>query len=179
MKYIALILITYIALVLQAGLSSRMALGPISPNFLALVVVMAVFTHNGWKALLGAAIAGFLSDCLAPQGLGIGMLCATLVALTMQPRMRHRFGNSAIVLTLLSFLIVLTISLASTTCRMLLAGVAVDAGPQSLIAAGTAAYSALLGLCGLTCWRLVKRTLPSISPSRSTLTPDNWNLLTR
>jgi len=80
MKHALLALLTYIAAALQASghFQTFAGRGPI--QLLPLAIVLAVFLHGDWRAVVWAGLIGLASDCLKPNGLGIDMLSAVLVA---------------------------------------------------------------------------------------------------
>ncbi|MBW3543334.1 MAG: rod shape-determining protein MreD [Planctomycetes bacterium] len=136
----------YAAAVFQAVGVEHVPIGVVTPNLPLLLVVLAVTTFSGPAGIVWAALAGLTSDCLATGPLGLDMLCATLVALPAQRRLREHPVRSAAGAGTLTFCIVLAILLVSETARAHLTGRPVP--PLALVSAvaGIAAYSALIAV---------------------------------
>lgn len=160
MPYFRLVLLAYAALVIETSLANWLIAGTIRPSLLPLVVVAAALTLEGWPGIAFAAMVGLLADCLSPGRLGVEMLCAVWVALAVQQFRRERAGESALVLTGLSFFAVFAIVFSSTVLRNVFAGqtvVLVEAVPA---VTWMAAVSALICFATVLTWRSTKRLLP-------------------
>lgn len=84
MKLYLLLLASYLAFVWQAALRPELAWNGHAPNFLALALLLLMWSLTDIPALIAAAGLGLLSDCLATRSLGTDMLCFLAVANLMQ-----------------------------------------------------------------------------------------------
>ncbi len=90
MHQLGFVLFTYAAAVLQVGVGSPSVSGVgVHPHFLLLVVITAVLYFENWTALLWAAAAGLVSDCLAGGPLGVEMAGFAAAAFFLQHRLRR------------------------------------------------------------------------------------------
>ncbi len=178
MKNFGLLILTYVALVLESSVRTEIAVKGIAPSFLLLVVFAAVLLIDGWPALIWAALAGLLSDCLQPGQLGIDMMCATVVAYVVQRAIRGRSTESTFAIACVNFLMILTIAMASSVVRHPPAPGSDDLMQLLMPALGVAAYSAMLGLVCMTLWRFARNLLPGFGSRHGTRPSRRWNTLT-
>lgn len=78
MQHLGFAFLAYLSTVLQVSVAPHLAIGGAEPQFLLLVMIVAAFTVSEWTAILWAAIAGLLLDCIGGGPFGVGMLCCTL-----------------------------------------------------------------------------------------------------
>lgn len=83
MKHIGLAAVVYTSFVLQASVAPGM-MGSLSVHFLLCALVVASVSMDHWTVIVWAAVIGLLSDSLRPGTLGVDMLVATLIALSVQ-----------------------------------------------------------------------------------------------
>jgi rod shape-determining protein MreD len=162
MTHLLLALITYAAFVAQSSLATEIRIAGASPDFLLLVIVVALVKLDDWKALAWAALAGLLIDTLATDHLGIGLVVATLTALVVQLVCRRESEWSLWSIIALSFVVVFTSSLVLSSIRICLASVPVDTGHHFLVVLGQSAYSAtVIAVLSLFC-----RTIATVRLTR-------------
>ena len=157
MQYFRLMLLAYVALVVETSLADRLIAGGTQLSLLPLVVVAAVLTIDGWPGVAFAAMVGLLADCLSSGPLGVEMFCAVWVALAIQQVRRERAPKSALVLTGLSFFAVFAIAFSSAVLRHVFAGQAVVFAEAIPAVTWVAAVSALVCFATVLTWRSVNR----------------------
>lgn len=111
---------TYLAFAWQAALRADIAWHGYSPNFLVLVLIVALWSMNDVSALFAAAVLGLLSDSLAARHLGSDMLCYLAVAVLLQvacPPKLLRHYSLVIVLVLIATIL---IEFSTTALRAML-----------------------------------------------------------
>lgn len=135
----------YAAFVLQASIAEEIALEPYTPQFLMLALAIAVSRLPPIPGLVCAAVLGLLSDALAPEGLGIDVICFTLAALGLQQLPWFGRIKSTLVLCLQNFAIVFVVSLVTACLRAGPSGFPGDWLKCLDLASGCAGYTALLG----------------------------------
>lgn len=164
MKFVAIILMSYLCLALQVAVAPALEVQGVRPQFLLLAIIAAGLMQAGWKSIVGAAIAGFLADCLSggPLGLATG-LSAVLTAIA-QPENNRRRPAGVLLLT--------------AGCALLAIPAALDVGdawnagrmiePKVLLlhTASTAAFTLLIGVAISAGGMLASRLLP-VSASRT------------
>jgi rod shape-determining protein MreD len=153
MKHVVLAVLTYAALVLQVARSRYEFLGAASPDYLLIVAAAALVVARGWPAIVWAALAGLLSDCLTPDRLGPCMLAATATAFVFERAFGRAFRNSHFAGTVFACAAVLCIHFCSTLVRIIVAHQAVTTADLS-VAATNACFTgmlaaAFLASCGL------------------------------
>ncbi len=145
MHQLGFVLFTYLAAVLAVGAGSPSLAGVgIGPHFLFLVVVTAVVYFENWTALVWAAVAGSVSDCLFAGPLGVEMACFTAAAFFLLHRLRRPASPGVVRLTLLTFATVLAALAVSNTVRLLITGRQFDHARLVLLITSTAAMTALV-----------------------------------
>src|SRR5262245_10543955 len=97
MQHVGMLLLSYAALVAQISQRDGIAVGGISPDFLALAFVAAAFWLNGASAVAWAATCGLLADSLASTQPGIRMLIATLLVAGVQTCIGPEWRKSGVV----------------------------------------------------------------------------------
>lgn len=143
MKFIFWALFGYLAFALQGTLAPELMLGSSTPQFLALVLVAAALRLADVPGLFYAALLGLLSDALAPCGLGIDVICFTLVAWGIQRVPWRQSLRAPLVVCLIQFGCIFLICVASTSLRALAAGVDPEWSSVLDMASGSAAMTAL------------------------------------
>ena len=170
-------LLAYFALVLQTSLRGPLVISGITPVFLPLVLLVVIFFFEGPSALVWAAVIGLLDDCLTPEKLGTGMICATCLLYLAQRRLRLRPAESIFSVMLFGGFTLFGLLLATSMLRTLLNGESIGSVSQFTPIIGTALYTSLIGLfvflCGLFGKRMLVRFLPT-SVSRRT---NRWYML--
>ncbi len=157
MRQLNIILLTYLALACQVSLRTDFTIGSTAPDFLWLVLVAVVLTIDGWPVIFWAALVGLLSDSIAGDRLGVGMLSVSIVALIAQTFRQSRLRQSAIAISCWVCFIVFAASLLTFSSRIVMTDYHVsDFGPV-LQVVFDAAYTSLLGLATMLCWWIVKR----------------------
>lgn len=160
MKNIAFALLTYVALVLQASVAPHISFEQAEPNFLMLVLVLALQVVDGWQAIVWAAVSGFLADCLMPEPLGTCMLTSTVAALLVQSSTIRRLRHSALTSVPLAFGTIFSVLLLSAAARLVLAGVhSTNFDPRFTLV--SAAYTVTIGTAALAAWRILRAQVPS------------------
>ena len=135
-------LVLYAAAVLQGGGTVGLFGLAVQPHCLMLVVIVAVLYFENWTALLWAALAGLLSDCLSTGPLGVDVAGFVAAALFLQQRVRRPSRLSAVRLTWLTFGMVFTTLAFSNTIRLLITGRQFDHARLVLLVFATALVSA-------------------------------------
>jgi rod shape-determining protein MreD len=166
MHQLGFVLFTYGAAVLFTGTGSQSFAGP---HYLLLVVITAVLYFDHWSALIWAAAAGLLSDCLSAGPLGVEMACFTAAAFVMQQQLRRHSAPGILRITLLCFLVAIATLAVSHTIRLLITGKAFDHGRLVLLIASTSTATALVvggfrllqALCRKLVLRSARRTASS------------------
>jgi rod shape-determining protein MreD len=176
-KHICLILLTYLALVLQTGVRGPLALNGITPTFLPLVLLIVIFFFEGPSALLWAAVIGFLDDCLTPRELGVGMICATCILYLAQRRLRLRPAESVISVMLYGGFTIFGLLLTTSMFRTLLNGEPIKTVSQFTPVIGTAVYTSLIGLFVFLCCLFGKRILVRVLPTNGSRRTSRWHML--
>ncbi|MES2790884.1 MAG: hypothetical protein V4719_14835, partial [Planctomycetota bacterium] len=150
-KHYLLLLAGYLAFVWQAALRPELDWNGYTPNFLALALLLVMWTLSDLTALIAATGLGLLSDCLATRSLGNDMLCFLAVAIFLQavcpPRLVRHPGWLVGLVFLITLLVeVTTISLRGTLNHELAAMGSASAVylRWCLTALGDAFYTALL-----------------------------------
>ncbi|MGH7127118.1 MAG: rod shape-determining protein MreD [Planctomycetaceae bacterium] len=167
MFHLVFALLMYLACVAQAGLRTDVAFGPVAPDWLGLMLVMALLTFDQKAALVWAAVVGLLADCLTAEALGIGMTCAVVIACVAQRLGLPGRNDSLLSVGMIAFLVVFALGLTSSTARLFVADVQVDAVRHVLVVTGTAAYSAVLAVALRLLWRAARQTGRGIIHMRS------------
>ncbi len=90
MRWLSLILIVYVAAVIETSLVDVLRIGPLTPDLLALVALVWLLTETGPKAFVVAGAVAFMGDLIAPGRLGIGAAWMLLIGYGMT-RLRTRF----------------------------------------------------------------------------------------
>jgi len=177
LKHIGLILLTYLAMVLETGVRPLIAIGPATPVFLPLVLLVVIFTVEGRSAVFWAASIGLLADCLTPEKPGIGLICATITLFIMQRRLFLRPAKSFFSIAINGFGTVFGFLLMSRTIRIISSGRSFETVSQFTTTAGAAFYSMVIGMVVLGCFlvvrRIFSRILPSVIPRRAS----RWEML--
>jgi rod shape-determining protein MreD len=82
MRWFYIVVAILVFLLLQVALADRIAIGPISPDFLVLIVAFFALYRGAVKgALFGFAI-GFLTDLSNPEFLGLNALAKSIMGFT-------------------------------------------------------------------------------------------------
>ncbi len=178
MKSFWLIVLLYFAMVAQGSLASEIVIGTITPDFLLMVLVAAIVLLDGWPAIVWAAMIGLAADCLAPDQLGLGMVAATIAALTAQRLRGDRAVESAVWMTIAMFFIVLGITLGLTLVRVTVTNYRIDWQAIALVASGTAVYSTAIMFAIVIIWRTVKHLLPKCKVNDAANLVNRWKMLT-
>ena len=144
-----LLLSAYLAFVWQAALRPELDWNGYVPNFLALALVLVLWSLTDVTALIAAAVLGLLSDCLAPRALGNDMLCYLAVAILLQaicpPRLVRHPGWLLLIVLLATVLIELTTTgMRGTLNSPSVSGTSVLSLRWALSALGDGLYTALL-----------------------------------
>lgn len=177
MHYPALLLLAYVAAVLQTNAELNSVLGMFAPNLLMLVLVTAAMKIRGWPAIVWAAGLGLLADCLTAERLGVQMICATLAAWLIQRALDERWGESAWSIALLCFSTIFLVTFAANLARMLLSERQVGMGEFFQATIGTSTSSALLALFTVWFWRVVKVLILRPNELRRMKTDSQWRML--
>ncbi|GAB4140807.1 MAG: hypothetical protein Tsb009_10340 [Planctomycetaceae bacterium] len=166
MKHLIIAILTYLALVLQAGWRESIVIGSFSPLFLPMLLAMVAVTVEGPAAIFWAAIIGLISDCLAAEALGIEMLGAILVVFVVQKNIsgRQRISENASVplglWAMILFLMTEVLLVFSRAMRLLISGQTIEANPLFSSTVGVAACTTTVGLIVLIFGKLMIRVLP-------------------
>ena len=164
-KHFCLIVLAYIAMVLQTGVRGPLAINGIIPVFLPLVLLVVIFFFKGPSALLWAAVIGLLGDCLTPGELGVGMICATCILHLVQRRLRLRPAESIISVMLYGGFTIFGLLLTTSMFRTVLNGESIGSVSQFIPVIGTAIYTSLIGLFVFLCCLFSKRMLVHVLPA--------------
>ncbi len=145
MHQLGFVLFTYGAAVLFVGAGSPSFSGVrVQPHYLLLVVITAVLYFDHWSALIWAAVAGLLSDCLSAGPLGIEMACFTAAAYFMQHQLRRHSSAGVLRITLLCFAVAVAALTLSNTMRLLMTHRHFDHAKLVLLISSTSAATALI-----------------------------------
>jgi rod shape-determining protein MreD len=167
MHQLGFVLFTYGAAVLFVGAGSSSVGGLIvQPHYLLLVVITAVLYFDHWSAIVWAAVAGLLSDCLSTGPLGVEMACFTGMAYMMQHQLRRHSSPGVLRITLLCFTLSLATLALSNTIRLLITSRHFDHARLVLLISCTAAMTALI-VGGFRVLQAVFRKIVLRSPRRA------------
>jgi rod shape-determining protein MreD len=162
MKPYLLLLSGYLAFVWQAALRPELTWNGYAPNFLALALLLVMWSLSDISALIVAAVLGLLSDCLVTRSLGNDMLCFLVVANVLQticpPRLVRHPGWLLVLVLFATFLIEVSTSALRGTLNHEISNV--DGSSMiylrwGLTALGDGLYTALLAalpVVGMIVW---------------------------
>lgn len=144
MKWLILVLWTYVAFVVQSSFASKLAIAGCAPHFVLAGLILAILHFSASQAVLLAACWGLISDCLSNGRLGVDVACFAVSALAIQSLLaRKHLGSQARLAALTGFLV-----LANVIGSAGLRSVSDVDGPAFAAlcgrAAGSAAYTAAL-----------------------------------
>lgn len=117
MKHYLLILAGYLAFVWQAALRPELVWHGYAPNFLALAVLLVLWSLPDVAALIAVTGLGLMSDCLATRSLGNDMLCFLLVGIILQTLCPPRLVRHPGWLLLFVLLATVLIEVSTTALR--------------------------------------------------------------
>lgn len=106
------LLLFYLAYSLQATVRPEISWHACSPNFLVIFLILCLWNVSEAWGLVFAAVAGLLSDCLAPNLLGADMLCFLVCSVLLQivcpPHLIRHPGLLLVLVNVTAFLIELS-----------------------------------------------------------------------
>jgi rod shape-determining protein MreD len=140
MRHLTVMLLTYLALAVQAASGDSLALGGCRLPLVWLPVVVAVAWFADARGIAWGALIGLLADGLSAGMLGQQMLAATLAAtllLPLLPESRSRFGVARLVWT---FALIASAELLSQFHASLLSDGPAVTNWSLVLIAGSAAY---------------------------------------
>lgn len=144
MAHLGFFVLLYIACVLDAGRLGGLTADAVQPGFLFLAMITAVLSLGQRSAILWAAVAGLLSDCLAGGPLGVDMLLFVWLAWLWQLGIAGKEHSSGLIMTLATFATGFLWQFSGHSIRLLLAGQACDHSLLMWQVTATAATSSLL-----------------------------------
>lgn len=164
-RHLLLVLLTYVALVFDAGSSAWALPEGTAPQFLLMTAAIALLVCPGAGAILWAALLGLLSDALSsgPPGLNVVLLAnlAFFAQLFGLRAMRDSaFAGGAVV-----WVFVTLASLGSLLLRSFLDGAPIDLAYYAQYAAGRAGGSAAIFLTVMLTAKGLRLSLRFVLPS--------------
>nr|AUN35836.1 hypothetical protein [uncultured bacterium] len=174
-----MLLLSYAALVAQISQREGIAVGGVSPDFLALVLLAAAFWLNGTSAVAWAALSGLLADCLASTQPGIRMLIATLLVAGVQTCIGPEWRKSGFVQVLLGFALVCALLTGTEVAHLLLAHQPIVFPKIWSPLVSTALYTSALAIGLRTVWKTASRIVPVRSTEPRPTTTGRWDALSR
>ncbi len=127
MKHLVVLLLLYPALVLQSSSASLLSVGGQSPHWLLGVMMVALLTIEGWRAIAWAGCLGLLGDCLSGERMGTLLICYTLVAYVIDRLFERRVEQPWPFAAIVGFLAVFIALLAATSVQIVATGHQADA----------------------------------------------------
>jgi rod shape-determining protein MreD len=164
-RHLLLLLLTYGALVLDAGSSAWDLPAGTAPQFLLMAAAIALLVCPGAGAILWAAIAGLLSDALSSGPPGLNVVLLSNLAFFAQLVGTRSMRDSAFAGGAVLWVFVTLAALASLLLRCLLAGTPVDLSYLAQYAAGRAGGGAAIFLVVMLSAKALRRSVRFVLPS--------------
>lgn len=164
-RHMFLILLTYVALVLDAGSGGWALPEGTAPQFLLMAAAIALLLCDGAVAIFWAAGIGLLSDALSSGPMGLNVVLLANLAFFSQLFSTRSLRDSAFASGAVVWVFVTLAAASSLLLRSLLHGDAIDIAYLGQYAAGRAGGSAALFLMVMLSWKTVSRSLRFVLPS--------------
>jgi rod shape-determining protein MreD len=154
--HIGLAFLVYVAAAAQAVLAPRLAMGGAEPEPLLLAALAASLAVRGWPAIVWAAVAGLIGDCLSERPLGIEMLIATIVVLFVQRALHTKQDFSTWFGGCVCTAAIATIVLSRETVAAAITSHPISPGPLLAASTTAAVYSTLVGVLLYGIWHTLR-----------------------
>lgn len=164
-RHVFLLMLTYAALILDAGSSGWSLPHGTAPQFLFMTAGIALLLCDGAAAIFWAALIGGLSDVLARGPLGLNIVLLANLAFFAQMFGTRSVRDSAFAGGGVIWAFVTLALFCSLALRGALYGESVDAAYLSQYAAGRAGGSVVLFLVVMLSWKVLNRSLRFVLPS--------------
>lgn len=178
MKWLTLVLWTYVVFVVHSSFASKLAIASCSPHFVLAGLILAILHFSATQAVLLAACWGLISDCLGDGRLGVDVACFAVSALVVQFLFVRKHLDSRVRPAALTGILVLANVIGSTGLRSM--GEVHGPAFAALCgrAAGSAAYTAaLIALVSLSGMIVRRQSLADAVPVAPTVS-NRWRMLT-
>jgi rod shape-determining protein MreD len=164
-RHLLLLLLTYVALVLDAGSSAWALPAGTAPQFLLMSAAIPLLVCPGAGAIFWAAIVGLLSDALSSGPPGLNVVLLANLAFFAQVFGIRSLRDSAFAGGAVVWVFVTLAALTSLLLRCLLAGAPIDLPYLAQYAAGRAGGSAAVFLVMMLSAKALRRSLRFVLPS--------------
>jgi rod shape-determining protein MreD len=178
MRWLWIIVATYLVFVVHSGFARELAIGGCAPHLILAGLVLMIVRTNGRKGIALAAVWGFLSDCLIEGRLGADVVCFVLSACAVRQasvrwslRVPWRAGA-------ISVAVVWGAVVASSSLRMLADGRTPALATLAISAAGPAVYTGLLATVFSLAARLIERDPTNDDAAAVPVVSNKWRMLT-
>lgn len=176
-KHIGLAGVIYASFALQGSVAPGI-LGSFSPHFLLCALVVTTLSMDHWSVIVWAAAIGLLSDCLRPHLLGVDMLIAALIALSVQLTgivNRRRLGVAT--MAFLSLTIPLAALLASAAARAVVLHASADLSEILTATVRAAVATAACSISLLLCGSVAARLLFGFGSTQRSIASNRWSAI--
>lgn len=164
-RHLLLLLLTYLALVLDAGSSAWTVPEGTAPQFLLMTAAIALLVCPGAGAILWAALIGLLSDAISSGPPGLNVVLLANLAFFAQIFGIRSLRDSAFAGGAVVWVFVTLAALSSLLLRCLLEGTTIDLAYLAQYAAGRAGASAAIFLVIMLTAKALLRSLRIVLPS--------------
>lgn len=144
MRTSAMAVLAYAAVAVQPALNQGFAGAPGAVWLPGLAAVLGLFAFPPALALLGTAMAGFLSDCLQSPPLGIETVCLTIVTFLVRQVVGARPVLTLPLAGVAAMVVTFAALVAAHATRTIVAGVAIDSAALMALATRHAIGNAIV-----------------------------------
>jgi rod shape-determining protein MreD len=178
MKWLTLVLWTYLVFVVQSGFASKLAIAGCSPHLVLAGLIVTILHFSARQAVLVAACWGLISDFLGDGRLGVDVALFALSAMVVQSVVVRKHLSSRVRLVTVTGILVWANVIGSASLRSVADGRGLTFAALCGRAAGSAVYTAaLIALVSLSGAIVRRQSLADAVPAAPSVS-NRWRMLT-